>query len=359
MKNSYIEGEAHYGKITKQLLHEIPPHAIIIIEHEDLDIIASEEMLRKKVRAVINTKKTLTGKLPRSGINLLLDNHIPVFDLCSNSHSFDKKTSIKIDNNKLYIFNHDKWEVVSSLIAYTKEMANEYLIKGMLNYPQLFLQFTKNSLYFAEKEISPFIDAVTQLPPLPQLTQKNVFVVARGVGVKEDIHALRHRLRQNDCKVLAVDGAAQLLIEQGVLPDYVIGDMDSLPIHLLSLPMKFIAHSYLDGYSPGGEKLLEYNIRCATVPFPGMSEDLAIMIAYVSNATHIYTLGCRTSAVELVEKGREGMGSTLLTRIYCGEKISDCKSIHQLFTTYANRDETSYLPMIEDAVSYSNYLKEY
>lgn len=354
-----IEGHAFYGKVTKQLLHDVSPHSIIIIEQEDVDLIAAEDIVRKKVKAVINTRETITGKLPRSGIFYLLENHIPIFDIESTYTHFDKKMKAKIEKNKLFLYKENKWIDSGSLFPYTVKEAEEKKNMGQKNYPHLFTSFAANSFTYARKELPVFLQAVNQLPIIKEMEGKSVFIVARGSKVDMDIRLLRSILSERDCITIAVDGAASLLIEEGILPHFVVGDMDSLPQSVLSLPVQFITHAYMNGSSPGQERLKGQALNTLTVPFPGLSEDLAIMLAYVSQARHIYTLGCRNSVVELVEKGRKGMGSTLLTRMYSGEKITDCKSLSSLFHTLADEKNRNKRLLLDELLSLQHYLKEY
>ncbi|MBU9714688.1 putative cytokinetic ring protein SteA [Evansella tamaricis] len=325
-----IKGEAYFGKSTKKLLHIIPKGAIIILEHEDIDIVAAEEMVRKGVKAVINTKISVTGKIPRSGVDHLLHFGIPVFDLDQPKMKLGNLLDITVIEDKLFQRKGQDWVLVGDLVPYTLDFFQKKISEGRLNYPELYKHFVANSFNFAEKEMELFLKFINQLPILPEIKGKNVFIIARGASLEEDIRMARPLLKNPDCVVLAVDGASVLLSEYNIKPEYIIGDMDSIPEDVTKYQCRFISHSYLNGTSPGQERLKKLSIESEAIPFPGLSEDLAIMLAYVSQAQHIYTIGCRTSVVELVEKGRKGMGSTLLTRMYVGDKVSDIKQIHRL-----------------------------
>lgn len=352
-----IEGIAYYGAVTKQLLLEIPSHTIVIIKHEDVDLLAAEEIVRKNVLAVINVKKTVTGNLPRSGISHLMDHCIPIYDLLTTNFSFPKKMHVRIENDKLLFFHNGYWKVVGSLKRYTKERVHKKIEEGIQKFPHLFMQFAKNSLHHAHKEITMFVEAVEKLEPLPALTGKNVFVVARGPGVIDDINFLKPIFRKKEMIILAVDGAANMLLKIGVLPHYVIGDMDSLHPTIFDYPSQFIVHSYMNGDCPGEEWLKKHHNDYMIVPFPGMSEDLAIMLACISGANYIFTLGCRTSTIEFVEKGRKGMGSTILTRMYSGHKICDCKNVRKLFPFISKRKDAKHFEM-DDILLGTNDLEE-
>ncbi|SDY57040.1 Uncharacterized membrane-anchored protein [Evansella caseinilytica] len=328
-----MKGKAYYGKITKQLLHQIPPKAIIILEHEDIDIVAAEEIVRKQVMAVINNKQSITGRLPRTGLLCLQEHGVPVYDCINQQSVFPKAMDVQITGNILYKYEHGKWHYVCDLQEYLYERIEKKLLEGSRYFNTLFQQFVSNSLAFASKELTQFLTAVKQLPKLADLSGNHVFIVARGPELEEDIRAVQPFIQARNTKVVAVDGAAAVLLKNGMTPNYIVGDMDSISSDICSVNTTFIAHSYMNGRSPGQKRLAELSIDAVKIPFPGLSEDLAIMLGWISGAEHIVTLGCRSSVVELVEKGRRGMGSTLLTRMYAGEIISDWKAVNRWFTT--------------------------
>ena len=52
-------------------------------------------------------------------------------------------------------------------------------------------------------------------------------VVVRGVGHQRDLRALRPFIRDMRPVLIAVDGGAEALLEEGLRPDMIVGDMDS------------------------------------------------------------------------------------------------------------------------------------
>lgn len=329
LQNIELEGKAYFGKITKQLVQEVPPHSIIIIQHEDIDIVAAEDMVRRNIAVVLNTRTSITGKLPRTGVSHLYSHGIPVIDIQVPVAFTSATMDIKISIDTVYLWKNNNWESLGEIFPYTEKYIKEKTLEGQFQFDQLYTKFSLNSFQFASMELDSFLSAINKLPRLTNLEGKCTVIVARGAGVEEDLKHVLHLIDDRCCTVMAVDGASALLYRYNLNPDYIIGDMDSIPKEVLPYSSQYIAHSYMNGTSPGQERLKENAIPCEAIPFPGLSEDLAIMLAYVSGSTQIITLGCRNSVVELVEKGRKGMGSTLLTRMYAGDKISDLKALSQ------------------------------
>src|SRR3954467_13036377 len=62
-----IEGTARLGKRTKVLVRRLDSSDIAIIDHEDLDGIAAEDLVAKRVPAVVNVAPFSTGRYPNAG----------------------------------------------------------------------------------------------------------------------------------------------------------------------------------------------------------------------------------------------------------------------------------------------------
>ena len=65
---------------TKDITKRLNPGEIAIIDHSDLDRVSAEELIRRKVAAVVNVSVSITGRYPNLGPKLLLDAGIPVID---------------------------------------------------------------------------------------------------------------------------------------------------------------------------------------------------------------------------------------------------------------------------------------
>src|SRR5690348_4523147 len=65
---------------TKNITKRLSPGEIAIIDHSDLDRVSAEELIRRKVSAVVNASLSITGRYPNLGPQLLLDAGIPVID---------------------------------------------------------------------------------------------------------------------------------------------------------------------------------------------------------------------------------------------------------------------------------------
>src|SRR5580700_1462274 len=77
-----IVAVARVDQRTKNITKRLSPGEIAIIDHSDLDRVSAEELVRRKVAAVVNCSRSITGRYPNLGPKLLLEAGIPVIDDC-------------------------------------------------------------------------------------------------------------------------------------------------------------------------------------------------------------------------------------------------------------------------------------
>ncbi|MDQ0208922.1 putative cytokinetic ring protein SteA [Alkalicoccobacillus murimartini] len=336
-----IRGQVYEGERSKLLMQELPMGSIALLWHEDLDSLTTDALLEKKVKAVINRKRSMSGRYEHGEVSRLLEAGIAVFDVANwvGASYLLKNESVWIMNNRLYLSQNDTFAVIAELDQYDEQRIEELRLRAQTTYQDLLTNFVSNTLEHANREAEYFV-----APPLipscfQQIKSRQVLIVARHAHYKRDLKAMRRWLVLTNPLIIAVDGAADGLLEVGFLPEYIIGDMDSVSDKALQCGAQLICHTYPDGSSPGMERLRTIGIEASELSFIGTSEDVAIMSAYWAGAEHLYLIGCRSGMKDFLEKQRNGMGSSVLARIEAGDRMTDLKGIHQLFegTTFSSQ----------------------
>src|SRR5205085_6261298 len=114
-------------------------------------------------------------------------------------------------------------------------------------------------------------------------------------------------------------------------PDMVVGDMDSVSDATLRCGAEIVVHAYADGRAPGLARATGLGVEAVTFPAAGTSEDVAMLLADEKGATLIVAVGTHATLVEFLDKGRQGMASTFLTRLRVGGKLVDAKGVSRLY----------------------------
>ena len=190
--------------------------------------------------------------------------------------------------------------------------------------------FAENTLRHLQEEAGS-LSAGIELPTLrTRFRDRHVLVVARGPGYKSDLRMVRPYVRDFRPVLVAVDGGADALRDVGLAADLIVGDFDSVSDASLRAGAELVVHAYPSGGAPGAARLRGLGLPYHVVSAPGISEDLALQLAYEKGATLIVAVGTHFNLVEFLERDREGMASTFVTRLKVGESLVDAKGVSRL-----------------------------
>jgi uncharacterized membrane-anchored protein len=192
-------------------------------------------------------------------------------------------------------------------------------------------RFAENTLEFMRRERQLLFET----PALPELRvdirDRQAIVVVRGADYRSDLQTLGEYIREMRPVVIAVDGGADALRDQGHRPDIIIGDFDSVSDAALKSGAQLIVHAYPDGRAPGAARLDALGLPYEKIAFAGTSEDVALLLAYEEGAELIVAVGLHGSMVDFLDKGRPGMASTFLVRLKVGPILMDAKGVSKLY----------------------------
>ena len=98
--------------------------------------------------------------------------------------------------------------------------------------------------------------------------------------------------------------------------------MDSVSDGALRCGAELVVHAYRDGDAPGAARLDRLGLPYSSVSAPGISEDIALLLAFEKGAELIVAVGTHFNLIEFLERDRAGMSSTFVTRLKVGEILS-------------------------------------
>jgi uncharacterized membrane-anchored protein len=324
-----IAAVARVDRRTKNITKRLNPGEIAIIDHSDLDRVSAEELINRKVVAVINCARSITGRYPNLGPQLLLDAGIPVVDDCGTDvlAKVTDGATVRLDNETLYLGD----QVVAKGTPLTPDAVRAAMAEAKSMVSVQIEAFAANTLEFLRREH----DMLTEGIPVPEMetdmSARHVLVVVRGYHYREDLAALRPYIREFKPVMVAVDGGADALLEAGYQPDAIFGDMDSVSDEALRCGAELIVHAYPDGRAPGMARVRELGLEAIACPAAGTSEDIALLVADARGASLIVVVGTHWTLEEFLDKGRPGMASTFITHLRVGAKLVNARGVHQLY----------------------------
>jgi uncharacterized membrane-anchored protein len=324
-----IAAVARVDRRTKNITKRLNPGEIAIIDHSDLDRVSAEELINRKIVAVVNCSCSITGRYPNLGPQLLLDAGIPVVDDCGTDvlARVTDGAAVRLDNETLYLGD----QVVAKGTPLTQETVRAAMAEAKSMVSVQIEAFAANTLEFLRREH----DMLTEGIPVPEMetemSARHVLVVVRGYHYREDLAALRPYIREFKPVMVAVDGGADALLEAGYQPDAIFGDMDSVSDEALRCGAELIVHAYPDGRAPGMARVRELGLEATACPAAGTSEDIALLVADAKGASLIVVVGTHWTLEEFLDKGRPGMASTFITHLRVGGKLVNARGVHQLY----------------------------
>ena len=332
--NVRMQGIARADRKTKQLAKRLLPGEIAIIQHEDLDEVAANALIAAKVKAVINTSPSISGRYPNLGPLKLIQAGVILIDQASSDligRVAEGSLLTLIDN---LIVQED--EVIGRGRVLDEEAVITAMTRAMLNTRVELEKFVENTLTYAHQEKGFFLGELPVLSLKAPMRDRHVLVVVRGPTYREDLRAISTYIQDVKPVLIGVDGGADALIEAGFRPHLIVGDMDSVSDEALRCGAELIVHAYPDGRAPGLARIEELGLQAQAYPAPGTSEDVAMLLAHENRAELIVALGTHSNMIDFLEKGRRGMASTVLTRMRIGNKLVDAKGVSLLYRRNAD-----------------------
>jgi uncharacterized membrane-anchored protein len=333
VKSGAVTGPARLGRRTKLLVKRLAPGDIAIIDHVDLDRVSAEELIASGVRAVVNVAASQSGRYPnpgplelvRGGITLVDAPGADLFALLADGEDVTVRPDGVYRNG--------------TLLAAGRQLTEADLVVALADQQarvsEALAAFAENTMRYLRDE-GHILAGDIALPQLrTRFRERHALVVARGPGFKDDLRIVRPYIRDFRPVLIGVDGGADALVEEGYVPDLVVGDMDSVSDAGLRAAREVIVHAYPDGRAPGAARLEALDVPYHAVPAPGISEDLALLLAYEKGAELIVAVGTHVNLVEFLERNRQGMSSTFVTRLKVGEVLVDAKGVSRLVSRRA------------------------
>ena len=317
------------GERTKHLVKRLRPGEIAVIDHVDIDRIAAEELIEAEVTAVLNASPSSQGRYPNAGPLMLAGAGIRLID-APDAGLFEclkDGDRVRIDGEAIFV---GEREVARGRVLRVAELEEE-MREHRARIDEALADFAENTVAHVREETALLTGNIAFPPTRASFRDRHALIVVRGDRHRRDLKALRSYIRDVRPLIVAVDGGADGVLEAGLRPDVILGDMDSAGDEALRCGAELIVHAYPDGRAPGRERLLAAGLDHQIVPAAGTSEDVAMLMAHEKGAALIVSVGAHFNLVEFLDRKRGGMSSTFLTRLKIGERLVDAKGVSRLY----------------------------
>jgi uncharacterized membrane-anchored protein len=328
-REPFLGGVARVDRRTKDLIPRLRPGEVAVIDHEDLDLVSAEGLVERHPAAVVNARASITGRYPNSGPAVLARAGIPLIDRAGPEviDGIREGDTIEIRGGEVL---RDGTPVATGTVLGGQELDRQ-LAAAKTHLGEELEAFARNTVDYLVRERELFLEGAGVPETRTAIEGRHALVVVRGYDYKQDLQTLRGYIGEVKPVLIAVDGGADALIDEGFKPDIIIGDMDSVSTTALTSGAEIIVHAYPDGRAPGLERIRALGLDAKVFPSAGTSEDIALLLAYERRADLIVAVGSHAHLVEFLDKGRGGMASTFLVRLKVGSKLVDAKGVNRLY----------------------------
>lgn len=322
-----IVGPARVDSRTKKLTKRLSDGDIAVIDHIDIDRVSAEALVACGPRAVLNAAASISGRYPNLGPQIIVEAGIALVDnLGPDLMALKDGARIVVEDGQVRSGKLTLQGQPQSVATITEAMdtAREGL-SGQIE------AFAENTMDYIVKERELLLDGVGVPKVATPIEGRAVLIVVRGYHYKEDLQMLRSWIRESHPVLIGVDGGSDAILEAGWTPDLIVGDMDSVSDRALTCGAEIVVHAYRDGRAPGQARVERLGASHVVFPATGTSEDVAMLLADDMGAELIVAIGTHVTLIEFLDKGRNGMASTFLTRLRVGSKLVDAKGVSQLY----------------------------
>jgi uncharacterized membrane-anchored protein len=329
-----VKGVARLDRRTKNLISRVCRGEIAILDHEDIDQVACDALIQAGIRGVVNVKASITGNYYNPGPLHLCDAGICLLDRVGPKVMDEVRDGeiVEIFGNTL--MKNGRPVCQGTIVGKAEALAR--LEEARTCPSDRIDAFVLNTIEHAKQERSLILRDIS-IPPLrTKIAKRHVLVVARGRGYHDDLRAIMPYIDEMRPVVIAVDGAADTLLRLGIIPHIIVGDMDSASDRALKQGSELVVHVYPNSRSPGRDRLKQLGLEAVECQVPGISEDLALLLAYEKGAELIVIVGGHSSVEDFLDKGRKGMASTFLVRLKVGSVLIDAKGVSKLYRSSAH-----------------------
>jgi len=322
-------GVARLDRRTKRLTPRLQPGEIAVLDHVDIDRVSADALVAAGVGAVVNAAPSTSGRYPNLGPEILLAAGIPLLDGVGPAVFGLVKdgATVRVHDGGLY----DGQRLLVGGTQQDSESIGASMAEARAGLSTQLEAFAANTMEYLLRERDLLLDGVGVPDITTRLEGRHALIVVRGYDYREDLAMLKSYIREYRPVLIGVDGGADALMEAGLTPDLIVGDMDSVSDQALASGAEVVVHAYADGDAPGLARVQDLRVPAVLFPAAGTSEDVAMLLADEKGASLIVAVGTHATLVEFLDKGRQGMASTFLTRLRVGGKLVDAKGVSRLY----------------------------
>ncbi|WP_200438755.1 putative cytokinetic ring protein SteA [Corynebacterium macginleyi] len=285
--------------------------------------------------AVVNVAKFSPGSIPKCGPHVLLDADIDLLEGLGEEFISEFKDGKKAhidDEGKVYTGN----KVIGKGQKVSRERADKNFKAAQGALIDHMESYFARSIDFINSEGPLLIDGLGIPASGAEIVGRKAIVLSPTEDHRSQLKELRNFIREYEPLLIAVDEAADSLLEQGYKPDFIIGVLDKVGDEALRCGARIVVPADPEGNVKGLDRIQELGVGAMT--FPAASEsatDLALLFADYHGAGLIVQAGGGFDLDDIF--ANQVAPSAVLSRLKVGTKVVDAEAVINLYSVPSSR----------------------
>lgn len=328
-----ISGAARVDRRTPAAIGRARSGDVLVLAHQDMDRATAQAIAARGVAAVINTRPFISGRYPNLGPELLVDRGVLLVEVDGERwmHEWRDGVVLRVHDGEIHAGEEHLVTgrvLTASVVAAEMEAARTGLVSQLQS-------FTHNATEFLRREQDLLLHGLGAPGLRTVMTGRPVVVVAPGVDAEQDLRRLRRFIDEQRPVLVGVDVGVELLHRATLRPHLAVVGTEGLAAidedEALRRSREVVLHTDRAGRVGGAERLEALGIRPQRFPTDATTEDLALLLAEIGDASVIVCVGTHATLDEFLDRHRPGLASTFLTRLRVGPRLVDARAVPDLY----------------------------
>lgn len=324
------------GRRVSALAPRVRQGDIVLVDLVDMDQSTAASLVEAGAGAVLNVQPMISGRFPNRGPQVLIDAGVPVVDTLGEDvlRVVRDGATIRLHEGSVYL--KDSTDALASGRQVDRELVSKLLKRARDGLTSQLDTFTHNASEFLRREQDLLLHGRGVPSVEAKLGDRPAVVVVRTENSDEQLKGMRRFLSEQRPVLIAVDRAADDLLEAGRPADVIVissGIDTALPSTKALKEASDVIAVVPDGISKEASAQLDrLGVRPRKVASRATAEDVALLIADRERASVIVGVGVSATLPDFLDRQRAGLASTYLTRLKVGGRLVDASAVPTLYS---------------------------
>jgi uncharacterized membrane-anchored protein len=301
------------GRVGSRLARRAGPGDVVVLDQVDLDASTAEALVARGVVGVVNASPSTSGRYPNLGPSILVGAGVVLLDGVGDEVFGEvvDGDSVRLEGDVL--LKGDRVVARGAAQDAGTVAASTRLARAGLAAQLSDLTGNTTGLLLDERDL--LLEGVGIPSLTTDLRDRHVLVVTGGYD--GDLGMLRGYRREHRPVLIGVDGGADVLLAHGLTPDVVVGDV----LEMSDTAVLGAKDVVVPLDAPGRSRLEALGVTPISFRTGAPSEDMALVLVAAQEPALVVAAGLPLSIEHLLDRGRSGGASALLTRLRVGDRL--------------------------------------